>query len=512
MSGTNIFTHASDAAQYVYLQPFTSPGSAFESGGDVQSIMELFDDSALAPLPSLPYATTTEVGIVEYATQAEANALDDLLTVITPASLDGVDQFVSPATSTQLGNLQELRNTDLTRTYSSSDASRLLSYRRLNEMMTTRNALADDTTNESQGFAEFANLSETLAYNPDRFISPLRTWNLIKAEIPNPWAQATETYTGVLRTVAERDGYKSDGSIAITVKGLNYVKATTSKRGAFKLTQNNYDRNASDSDEYAITPGTIDNLIATPTKHGFFELPSSYVNDSTKATSAALGVDLNTLLGPDGGTITGVLKCDNIYTNIISRQKQSSYGGTYYTTVQEQREMFPNNQLDAKIGLEGRPVGSIFHCTSSVDPNEIFGGVWYKMRAGRTMIGQGIGDDGFTRRYYAAGSFSDIDRVQLYESNLPQHQHAGWGEAYTGSREGCIRYETHRSPYGVTYTCDEYNTVSYWRFGITGSRNNPGSKSTDRDNYMYYNEAVGGNEPHENMMPYYPVYIWRRVK
>ncbi|QIW91068.1 hypothetical protein COHAPHLL_00205 [Vibrio phage V09] len=512
MSGTNIFTHASDEAKYVYLQPFTSPGSAFEAGGDVQSILEQIDPSALLPLPPLPYATPTEDGAVEYSTQAEANALDDLLTVLTPETLDGVDQFVSPATDTQLGNLLELRSSDLTRTYASSDDSRLLSYRRLEEMMTTRNALADDTTNESQGFAQFATLAESLAYNPSRIISPMRTWNLIKKEIPNPWAQATETSTGVVRTVAPSDSLKSDASIAISVKGLNHVSATTSKRGAFKLTQNNYDRNASDANEYAITPGTIDNLLATSDKVGFFQLPATFTNDSTQATSAALGYELANKLGPDGGTITGTLQCDNIYSNIVTRQKQYSYGGSYYVNVRETREVFPNNQLDAKIGLAGRPVGSIFHCTENVDPNVVFGGVWYRIRAGQTMIGQGTGDDGVRRRYFSAGTYRDDDRVTLYERHLPSHSHKSWGETYSGSKSACVKYGTYRNPYGVTYYCKEYSYVDYWRFGKSGSRNNIGMGSTDRDNYMYYTSPVGGGQAHENMMPFYPVYIWRRVK
>lgn len=324
MSGTNIFTHISDEAQYVYLQPFVSPGAAFESGGDVQSIIAQINESALQPIPALPYATTSEDGAVEYSTQAEANGLSSLLTVLTPESLDWVDQFVSPATDTQLGNLQELSSGDLTRDYATSNASKLLSYRRLDEMMTVRAALTDDGTDQSRGFLEFANLSESLAYASDKFISPLRTWNLIKQEIPNPWSQATESAVGILRTVAPRDGKRSDPSIAITVGGLNHVDASTSKRGAFKLTSNNYNRTASDANEYVVTPGTISNLIATAGQVGFMQLPASYVNDPLLTTNAALGVDLATKLGPDGGTITGTLQCDNIQSRLTYRQNKQA--------------------------------------------------------------------------------------------------------------------------------------------------------------------------------------------
>ncbi|CAM0000246.1 tail collar fiber protein [Vibrio phage D480] len=513
MSGTNIFTHVSDEAQYVYLQPFTSPGKAFETGGDVQSLLEQIHVNALEPLPTLPFATTDEQGSVEYSTQAEANALDDVLTVLTPQSLDGVNTHVSPSTTTQLGNLREVRTSDLTRVTASSDDTRLMSYRRLDEMTSVRNALADDGSVESQGFARHSTLSEALAYNPTNFISPQKTWNLIKTEIPNPWTQATETESGVLRTVGQRDALKSDRTIAITVGGLNHVNATTSKRGAFKITDNNLSRDDEFANEYAITPATIANLIGTETQSGFFSLPTSFADESSEVTSAARGFELGQKLGPDGGVITGTLNCDNIVSKITqSVKKTTSGGGTYYVDETRKRELFPSDHIDREIGLEGRPVGSIFHCTRNVDPNTQFGGVWYRVQGGRTMIGAGTGNDYVRKRSFSAGSQGGNRRERLAEKHLPVHKHASWGETYSTKNSTCIKYEEVRNPYGVTYYCKEYSTVNYWKFGKTGSRNNPGMGSTDSDNYMYYNSPVGGNGYHENMMPYYTVYIWRRVK
>ncbi|CAM0100157.1 tail collar fiber protein [Vibrio phage K567] len=513
MSGTNIFTHVSDKAQYVYLQPFTSSGAAFESGGDVQSLLEQIHVNALEPLPTLPFATTDEQGSVEYSTQAEANALDDVLTVLTPQSLDGVNTHVSPSTTTQLGNLREVRTSDLTRVTASSDDTRLMSYRRLDEMTSVRNALADDGDVESQGFARQSTLAEALAYNPTNFISPQKTWNLIKQEIPNPWAQASETESGVLRTVGPRDATKSDRTIAITVGGIDSVHATTSKRGAFKLTSDNLFRDDLTANEYAITPATIENILGTPTQPGFFKLPSAFVDEEYDVTSAARGFELDLKLGPDGGVITGTLNADNIVAKITqSVKKTTSGGGTYYVDETSNREVFPSNQLDAKVGLEGRPIGSIFHCTRNVDPNTVFGGVWYRVQGGRTMVGEGTGNDYVRKRYFSPGTQGGNRRERLSEKHLPVHKHAGWGETYSTKNSECVKYETIRNPYGVTYYCKEYSTVDYWRFGKTGSRNNVGMGSTDSDNYMYYNEPVGGNGYHENMMPYYTVYIWRRVK
>ncbi len=513
MSGTNIFTHASDEARYVYLQPFTSPGSAFESGGDVQDIIEQFDISALLPLPPLPFAGEDEQGSVQYATQAQATALDDVLSVLTPHSLNDVDVFVSPSTDVQLGNVKEVSTGDLTRITASSTTEDIVSYRRFNDMMTARNALADDGSVQSSGFAEFATVDEALAYNPSRFISPMRTWNLIKHEIPNPWWQATEEISGILRTVSSRDSLQSDKTIAISVQGINNVLASASKRGAFKTTSSNISRNASDANEYAITPSTISNIVANENEVGFFELPSSFVDDSTKALSASQGYTLNQKLGPDGGTITGTLSSDNFVARTTQRVKQTtSSGGSYYTDVSEARELYPSNQLDRRVGLNGRPVGSIFHTTKTTDPNTYFGGTWYRIGSGRTMVGEGTGNDYNRKRYFSPGSQSGEVKTILSESHLPAHKHASWGEAYSTTNGACVRYEEVRSPYGSTYQCKEYATASYWKFGKTGSRNHAGMGKTDNDNYMYYTSPVGENGYHENMMPYYSVYIWRRVK
>lgn len=512
MIGTNIFSHVSDEAKYVYLKPFVSPGSAFESGGDVQSKMAMIHESAITPIPVIPYATSVDRGVVEKATQAEANGLTELLRVLTPKTLHGVDQSISPATDTKLGNLKELRISDLTRDYASSDSSRMLSYRRLNDMMGVRKALVDNNSGSNNGFVEFANLYESYAYDLNKVISPLRTWNLIKKEIGNPWTQATETKLGIIRTIHINDAVRSDASIAISVKGIDYINATTSKRGVFKLLSSNYNRNAKDANEYVLTPNTMSKLSANSQYSGFFKLPSSHVNDSTQVTNSALGFELSKKISSSGGTITGTLKCDNIYSSSQVRRRMFHYMALYYMNSTTNTKIFNNNQLDGKIGLAGRPVGSIYHSTKSTNPSTLFGGVWYRISGGQTMMGQGTGYDGKSRRYFNAGTHKSDFTVTLNESHLPEHKHKSWGEAYATSGTKCVRYKQFRSVYGVRNACVEYESVDYWRFGYSGSRNNIGMAKTDNDNYMYYTSPQGGNKPHENMMPYYPVYIWRRIK
>ncbi|AUR86083.1 short tail fiber protein [Vibrio phage 1.081.O._10N.286.52.C2] len=512
MSGTNIFTHASDAAQYVYLQPFTAPAKAFESGGDVQSLLEQINIAALAPFPVPEIATQTEYGAVGYATQTIANALDDVVLVVTPKKLAGVDTFVSPATATQRGLMREISSPELTRDFATSEATKLMSYRRIEEMLSVRTALTDDGQDSSSGFARFSTLSETLALSSSTIATPLRTWNLIQANVPEPWAQATETKNGVLRTLAESDAQKSDASIAISVGSIEYLNASTSKRGVFKLADVALDRTISTADEYIATAGNIDSFGATSTLAGVFKLPTGFVDDSTQALSAARGFELDDKLDVDGGTITGILKCDNITAVNKERIRQTWYNGSYYYDVVNNYEMFPNNQLNARVGLAGRPIGSIYHSTSSVNPSTIFGGTWTRISGGQTMMGQGQGSDGNTSRYFSAGAQGNNTVVKLVESNLHVHKHFGWGEAYGTTQGDCIRYDTYRGPYGPWLYCAEYEVDKYWQFGTSTTKNHVGSHSTDKDNYLYYNEPVGGDESHENMMPYYTVYIWRRIK
>ncbi|CAL9986486.1 hypothetical protein VPHD81_0064 [Vibrio phage D81] len=112
-------------------------------------------------------------------------------------------------------------------------------------------------------------------------------------------------------------------------------------------------------------------------------------------------------------------------------------------------------------------------------------GTWQN-KAGRVPVGAGSHTDsqGSTRTFRDNGTGGEYTHT-LTVHEMPSHQHTSpWGEAYTGARWGENR-----------------------RYG----KNNRGSGDSDGDNYLYYNEPVGGNGAHNNIQPWFGVKIWYRV-
>lgn len=525
--GTNMFRHIGDDAEFINLAPFSDPGKAFQAGGNIQSLMERFVPSALEPYPTPPNADFRTEGYVKIATTAEAVGREVVTAVMSPKKLNDVEVGISPPPAGSYGFPQLTSNADLDRDYATSDNTKTIPWSRLWDMRTVRAAQTDDSGNDQgiggtpslSGFTRFATSTESLAFASSLVISPRNTYALINQEILARWNNASETDTGTVRTFGPGDARKADTSIILSNKGLEYMRATTTVKAPFYIPANNVDRDGPLADQVAITPGTIDLIQATPTQYGFAKLAGTLDTSTTNAVTAAQGVELNKLLGTDGGRITGTLRADQLRTRYTINQREYVPGGGYhYVNRSYDQLVFPSAQLDAKIGLEGRPVGSMYMTTASHNPADVFGGTWVKIQ-GRTLLGAGTGtvNYGSSRpldvRSFQAGRSSGFVTVVLNESHLPSHKHAGWGETYSvRNTNDCIRWQYIPGPYGGQQKCLQYRTEGVWRWGVYGGRNHVGMGRTDHDNYLYYNEPRGGNQPHENMQPYYVVNIWRRTR
>lgn len=520
MAGTNIFNHVSDNAEYVIVQPFTNPGSAFEPGGDTQSLLSQLDVTATSPMEDLPLASDNSYGLTRYATQTEANDLSSVLTSLTPLKLDGVNDSVSPATETQIGNLKEIEGFDVIRSTSLSNHDKLMSYRRVLQLLDARPSLIDTgddggvggNVNDS-GFVQFADLNQTTSYDNTTAISPVRTWNLIKTEVPNPWDQATESLSGISRGIGYSDRFRNTSSIMLTTYGLNFTFATTTKKGVFRLTDTDVPR---DDNQTIITPGTMHVFKPTSTKPGFAALSSGLEDDSSKFATAADGFELDKYLGKSGGTITGTLRCDNITTILKSTYKHWHGSWWHYVISSSLVKLFYNDQLNGRCGLNGRPVGSIYQTTRSTSPSALFGGSWIRLE-GKILVGAGTGSDGKTRKSFVANTTGGEYRTTLTESQLPEHKHSTWGETFTRIKTVCpnSNFRWFGSPWGAWFKYIKNCYADYWPWGYNKtykSKRNIGMGDTDRDNYAYWSSPAGSNASHNNMMPYKTVYTWRRVK
>ena len=125
------------------------------------------------------------------------------------------------------------------------------------------------------------------------------------------------------------------------------------------------------------------------------------------------------------------------------------------------------------------PVGSIYMSVNSTSPATLFGGTWVAISQGRTLVGVGTGTDinGDTMTWTAEATGGEYLHT-LTVDEIPTHHHdVGWDyEGATGGGHGTLLRAT-------------------W--------NNP--------QYKYDTYSTGGGQAHNNIQPFFAVYMWKRT-
>ena len=152
-----------------------------------------------------------------------------------------------------------------------------------------------------------------------------------------------------------------------------------------------------------------------------------------------------------------------------------------------------NNKLLSDILY---PVGSIYMSVNSTDPSILFGGTWKQIK-GRFLLGTGtptantdnyFGYMSGTQYNAGVGSTGGQDYHTLTKSELPNYDLSalkwsnGWAVTLDGGTSG--------NGYKLAYEYANYSPGQ-----VDGFRMNTG----------------GGGQKHNNMPPYYTVYIWERT-
>lgn len=148
------------------------------------------------------------------------------------------------------------------------------------------------------------------------------------------------------------------------------------------------------------------------------------------------------------------------------------------------------------VGLQSRPVGNIYQSTVATSPEELFGGTWEAMPAGRVLLAQGQSDWGTN---YAAGSTGGEHQHQLTVGEMPTHSHSGSTNS-AGNHSHNIQ-------------CNGWdgssNTVSSWqsnRWQLTAHTDAAGNHT-----HTISIGNAGSSQSHNNMQPYISCYIWKRT-
>lgn len=128
------------------------------------------------------------------------------------------------------------------------------------------------------------------------------------------------------------------------------------------------------------------------------------------------------------------------------------------------------------------PVGAVYITYNDNNPGNFLGGTWVQFGQGRTLIGQGEGNDGSTSMSFTANDTGGEYAHKLTISEMPKHAHKFQGYYNTTSGSAYSQYILSRDK-------------------VSGDPNSVPSSE----------EYVGGNGSHNNIQPYITVYFWRRT-
>ena len=142
------------------------------------------------------------------------------------------------------------------------------------------------------------------------------------------------------------------------------------------------------------------------------------------------------------------------------------------------------------------PVGAVYITYDKKNPGTFLGGTWEQFGQGRTLVGEGTGNDGSTSMSFTTDSSGGEYKHKLLEIEIPKHHHSvrlmvkgypGWEERTADS-------------YGVMIDYQSSNYVT------------PNEKvhATDASAFVYTGWA-GDNVHHNNVQPYIVTYFWRRI-
>lgn len=130
------------------------------------------------------------------------------------------------------------------------------------------------------------------------------------------------------------------------------------------------------------------------------------------------------------------------------------------------------------------PIGSIITTNGTFDPSIEYGGTWEQIAKGRTLVGVDSGDSSFNR--YGLMGGEKMHRLTM--SEMPRHDHSE--NSYHGAPNSRKLAQW------------------YYHIGTEGFKLDGGSSQK----YPYADMLPqGGDQPHNNLQPYFTVYFYIRT-
>lgn len=143
------------------------------------------------------------------------------------------------------------------------------------------------------------------------------------------------------------------------------------------------------------------------------------------------------------------------------------------------------------------PVGAVYITYDNNNPGNFLGGTWERFGQGRTLVGEGTGNDGSTSMSFTTDSSGGEYKHKLLEIEMPKHHHSeslmvkGYSEWPAQTADW----------YGVMI---DYLTKNYV---VPNQEVHATSASA-----FTYTDWAGDNVHHNNVQSYVVTYFWRRIK
>ena len=191
-----------------------------------------------------------------------------------------------------------------------------------------------------------------------------------------------------------------------------------------------------------------------------------------------------TFFGQDGNnanrlTVNGDLAINSVKENTSSTKILVNGGNTV---------MYRDwDKLVNSIKSEMYPVGSVYITYNNVNPGTFLGGTWVQFGQGRTLIGQGTGNDGSTSMSFTANSTGGEYKHKLTVDEMPNHKHA---------------------VYIQNTTSNPQTNAPRWTVALPNSW----KQYTSETKLFGPSTGLNGNDAsHNNIQPYITVYFWKRT-
>lgn len=222
--------------------------------------------------------------------------------------------------------------------------------------------------------------------------------------------------------------------------------------------------------------GTLaeDLTITLPSAQGWYVMNASSpsFNDGGFSVTFQTGVSTNSVTLNQGDTAFFFTDADQLYPII----QTGGGGGAALLQINNLDDVQNKQQSISNLGVY--PVGSIYMSTQNVNPATLFGGTWQEIGQGRVLMGVGEStpDENNDTKTVAAGETGGEYEHRLTINELAAHTHS----------------ETRHT------------------FKI-GDDFGPGDGIRSDNVITVDSGSTGGDQPHNNIMPYLGVYMWERI-